>query len=252
MKISVVINTFNSERYLTQCLDSVRDFDQIVVCDMHSTDRTLEIAARYGCKVVFHEHTGIVEPARNYAISQADNEWVLVADSDETVPPTLREALYSFVEKCGEDCAGLLIPRSNYFMGRFMHGSWPDYILRLVKKSKTEWPSTIHARARIDGRVERLAAKRTLSFKHLDDPTISQKLAKIDLYTEKERVRRAGKKYTVCGAAMRVMFRFCRMYIIKGGWRDGVAGWVYARLDATYKLITIAKLWEDRLPGDKK
>lgn len=86
MKISVVINTFNSERFLDACLKSVATFDEIVLCDMHSTDQTCAIAEKYGCRIVYHERTGFVEPARNYAIAQASNEWVLVLDSDEVVP----------------------------------------------------------------------------------------------------------------------------------------------------------------------
>ena len=54
MKISVVINTFNSERFLDECLRSVRSFDEIVLCDMHSTDRTIAIAESYGCRIVYH------------------------------------------------------------------------------------------------------------------------------------------------------------------------------------------------------
>ena len=50
--ISVVINTYNAEEHLAECLEAVKDFDEIVVCDMESTDHTVEIAKRYGCKVV--------------------------------------------------------------------------------------------------------------------------------------------------------------------------------------------------------
>jgi glycosyltransferase involved in cell wall biosynthesis len=246
MKISAVINTYNSERYLRRCLESVRGFDEVVVCDMHSSDATEAIAREFGCKVVYHEHTGIVEPARNYAIGQAENEWALVVDSDEVVPETLRRALYGFVERRGEEYAGLLIPRRNRFMGRFMHGSWPDYVLRLVRRSKTDWPTTIHARARIEGKVARLPRKKELAFDHLDDPTVKERIDKLNLYTEKERARRQGKHYSVFGAAMKARFRFFRMYVLRGGFRDGRAGYVYARMDATYKFLTIAKLWEDQ------
>ena len=62
MKISVAINTYNSEKTLRACLDSVKDFDEILVCDMYSEDRTLEIAEEYGAKIFMHEKTGYVEP----------------------------------------------------------------------------------------------------------------------------------------------------------------------------------------------
>ena len=84
-KISVVINTYNASKFLARVLDSVKDFDEIVICDMESTDDTLEIAQRYGCKIVTFKKEGvsIVEPARQFAIDAASHPWVLVVDADE-------------------------------------------------------------------------------------------------------------------------------------------------------------------------
>ena len=93
---------------------------------MHSTDRTIAIAESYGCRIVYHERTGFVEPARNYAISCASNEWVLVLDSDEVIPDALRTYLYDFAERAeAEGYAALKMARKNYFLGRFMHGDYP-------------------------------------------------------------------------------------------------------------------------------
>ena len=61
--ISVVINTYNAERYLAECLEAVKDFDEIVVCDMESNDRTVEIAQRYGCKIVIYPKGDCVCPS---------------------------------------------------------------------------------------------------------------------------------------------------------------------------------------------
>ena len=114
MKISVVVNTFNSERFLDRCLSSVDGFDEIVLCDMHSTDSTISIAERHGCRIVYHERTGFVEPARNYAISQAANEWVLVLDSDEVIPAALKDYLYRFAETAeARGYAALKMARKN-------------------------------------------------------------------------------------------------------------------------------------------
>ncbi|MDO5383780.1 MAG: glycosyltransferase family 2 protein [Rikenellaceae bacterium] len=174
MKISVVINTFNSDRFLDQCLRSVEKFDEIVLCDMHSTDGTIAIAEKYGCRIVYHERTGIVEPARNYAIAQAENEWVLVLDSDEVVPDALREYLYRFAETAEQrGYAALKMARKNYFLGRFMHGDYPDYIIRLIRKSKTYWPETIHARPVIDGGIFAIPSRRReLAVEHLANESV--------------------------------------------------------------------------------
>ena len=91
-KISVVINTYNAEQHLSKVLEAVKDFDEIVVCDMESTDNTVKIAKDFGCRIVIFpkaNHT-CCEPARQFAIQSASYQWVLVVDADEIVTPELR------------------------------------------------------------------------------------------------------------------------------------------------------------------
>ena len=246
MKISVVVNTFNSERFLDRCLSSVDGFDEIVLCDMHSTDSTISIAERHGCRIVYHERTGFVEPARNYAISQAAIEWVLVLDSDEVIPAALKDYLYRFAETAeARGYAALKMARKNYFMGRFMHGDYPDYIIRLIRRSKTFWPERIHARPVIEGRVFTIPARRReLAMEHLANESVAARIAKTNQYTDKEMIRREGQDFSVGSAWLKCTWRFVRFYMVKGGFRDGKAGFAYAVLNAFYKFATVAKLWE--------
>lgn len=121
--ISVVINTYNAERYLAECLEAVKDFDEIVVCDMESTDRTVEIAQRYGCKIVTYPKGDCVsaEPARTFAIQSASSEWVLVVDSDEIITPELRKYLYERTQ-ADDGVKGLYIARLNKIFGVYNRG----------------------------------------------------------------------------------------------------------------------------------
>lgn len=249
MKISAIVNTYNSERFLKACLEALKEFDEIVLCDMYSTDSTLEIAKEYGCRIVYHEQTGFVEPARNFAISQAENDWVLVVDSDEVIPAALREFLYRFAET-GEDkgYAAVKMPRKNYFMGRFMRGDYPDYIIRMIRRSRSFWPETIHARPVIEGAIFTIPKKRTdLAIEHLANESISQRLLKLDSYTDKELIRRQGQDFSVAAAFFKCSHRFLRIYFLRGGFRDGKAGFTYAFFNALYKFMTVAKLWEQKL-----
>ena len=77
-RISVVINTYNASKHLKEVLNSVKDFDEIVVCDMESTDDTVDIARQYGCKIVIFPRGiyQICEPARQCAIDAATSKWV--------------------------------------------------------------------------------------------------------------------------------------------------------------------------------
>ena len=73
LKISVVINTYNASAHLATVMDSLTKFDEIVVCDMHSSDNTIDIAKGYGCRIVYQEKMSFVEPARNFAIQAASH-----------------------------------------------------------------------------------------------------------------------------------------------------------------------------------
>lgn len=141
-KISVVINTYNAEKYLAVVLEHVKSFDEILICDMESEDSTRKIAADYGCRVITFPKGAhkICEPARDFAIHSASCKWVLVVDADEIVPSTLRDYLYDAIENKSFDDA-YAIPRINMFMGeKFKEKT--DYQIRFFQKDKTTWPKS--------------------------------------------------------------------------------------------------------------
>lgn len=249
-KISVVINTYNAERLLKKVLESVKDFDEIVVCDMESTDATVEIACQHGAKVVTFPkgNYNIVEPARQFAIDSAANEWVLVVDADELVTPELHDYLYAKVKET--DCpAGLFVPRKNFFMNRLFE--YPDYQLRFVRKSRCHWPPTIHSCPVIDGSVGYLPKKRKeLAFIHLADDTVSMRLKKTDLYTDNEVKKRLGKHCGMVDLMASPLWRFIRSYFFKGGIRKGRAGFINSVFDAFYKFVIVAKIIEYNRQND--
>ena len=243
--ISVVINTYNAERHLRHVLESVKGFDEIVVCDMESTDNTLSIAKEYGCKTITFPkgNITIVEPARDFAIQSASHPWVLVVDADEIVPKELREYLYNHIKQ-ENPADGIYIPRRNYFMGRFMHALYPDYILRFFRKEKTEWPAIIHTQPIVKGMVTHAPKKHGVWFEHLANDSISDRLRKTDIYTEYECEKKSNKHYNAWHFIIRPTHRFFKNYIIKGGLRDGIPGFIYACLEATYQVVMMGKLRE--------
>ena len=234
-KISVVINTYNAERDLERVLEAVKDFDEVLICDMESTDNTLDIAKKYGCRIVTFERKtyNIVEPAREFAIHEARFDWVLVVDADEIVTPELKEYLYRRIKE--DDCPdGLYIPRKNYFMGRFMRCHYPDHILRFFRKDKTHWPPIIHCTPVVNGH-------------HLANDTVADIVRKANIYSENEVPRRRKKNYGVLALLCRPFYRCFKSYILKQGFRDGMPGFIHAMLEGYYQFVVVAKLLEERL-----
>jgi tetratricopeptide (TPR) repeat protein len=83
-RISLCMIVRNEERFIRQCLTSVRQYvDQIVVVDTGSTDSTIPIARELGAEIFEHPWANDFSEARNYSISQATGEWILILDADE-------------------------------------------------------------------------------------------------------------------------------------------------------------------------
>ena len=248
-KISVVINTYNAERHFARVLESVQGFDEVLVCDMDSTDSTLDIARQHGCRIVNFpkgEHR-IVEPAREFAIHEAQCEWVLVVDADELVPVALRDYLYNQIASDGCPDA-IAIPRRNYFMGRFLHAAYPDYVLRFFRKDACHWPAIIHSSPQISGTVYRIPqSRKELAFEHLANDDVSSIIHKNNTYSDYEVIRRQHKKYGIGALIGRPLFRFLKSYVIKRGFLDGKPGLIHALLNATYQFNIVAKLMEKKI-----
>lgn len=254
MKISVVIHTYNAQKYLSRVLDQVSGFDEILICDMYSTDKTIEIAESYNCRIIYHENVGYVEPARMYAISQAKYDWILIVDADELVSDELKHYLYLFIaDNKNSDASAVKIARKNYQLGRFMRSYYPDYIIRFVKKDNVVWPPVLHAKPVIKGSIHTIPSKRKeLAFIHLANEPISLTIKKMNAYTDFEitRERRKSKNYSFISLLLEPFIRFLRLYIFKGGFRDGIPGFIWACEYAYYKFITIAKSIEAKMEPD--
>jgi len=155
-KVSVVLAVFNEEENLPACLDSVKDLaDEIIVVDGGSSDRTVEIAKKYGAKVVVTDNPPIFHINKQKAIDMATKDWILQLDADERVTPELREEIKKVITDSSA-VNGYWIPRKNWFLGRFLMkgGQYPDYTLRLYKRGKGRLPQKdVHEQAEVSGKV---------------------------------------------------------------------------------------------------
>lgn len=243
-KISVVINTYNAAQYLQPVLDSVKDFDEILICDMESTDDTVAIAERNGCRVVTFEKKdyNICEVARDFAIHSASYKWVFVVDADEIVPHELYQFLRNKVADGSFDGA-LCVGRRNPFMGKFVNSA-PDYQLRFFQRDKATWPTTIHSRPVIDGKIYNIPARDGLMFIHLYDPSIAQRIGKMNTYTDYEVEKKRHRQFPIAKMLFRPVIFFLKAFVLGGGFKHGKRGVINAYLAAMYQMVLISKVVE--------
>ncbi|HLJ54022.1 MAG TPA: glycosyltransferase, partial [Chthonomonadaceae bacterium] len=118
LRLSVIMIVKNEERFLRDCLESVREAaDEIVVVDTGSTDRSMEIAREGGAKVVQHAWTDDFAAARNVSLDHATGDWALWIDADEQLPKGEARLLRALIAQAPPDVGGYMVNIRNY-MGR--------------------------------------------------------------------------------------------------------------------------------------
>lgn len=248
-KISVVINTCNEEKDIARAIKSVQWADEILVCDMQSDDDTAVIAKKLGAKVIFHKRLQFVEPARNFAISKAAHEWVLVMDPDEEISETLGARLREQVN-ANSVVTYLELPRKNMIFGKWIKASgwWPDYVIRFFKKNSVVWSDKIHQSPKTLGQGLTLPLEERYAMVHHNYTSINQYLAKLNRYTDaqaKELVQ-SGYKFNWTDLMHQPLSEFLSRYFAKRGFEDGVHGLVLALLQAFSFVVVYIKVWESQ------
>jgi len=244
-KITAIVHTYNAAEHLDLCLRALERFDEILVIDMESTDATVDIAQRHGARVIIKERGEhrIPEAYRDFGLKAATHDWVIVADADEIVPPALADFLYAEIERDSSPRA-YLIPIKNYFMGTWMRCYYPDYILRFFNRTGAHWPYEIHSRPSHLGPVVKIPKNRTdLAYIHLANESVTTSVRKMNQYTDRESLRRR-ERYRPWRLIFEPPFRFFSSYVLKGGFRMGMPGFIHSVHDAVYRFYALAKIEE--------
>jgi glycosyltransferase involved in cell wall biosynthesis len=240
-KISGVIITYNEERHLRAALESLAFCDEVVVVDSDSTDRTREIAAEAGARVVVNTPWPGFSVQRNLALDQAQHDWVLALDADERVSPGLREQI-EHERARGFRHQAYRMPRVSFYLGRWIrHTDWyPDWQTRLFDRRHARWHGVIHESVKVEGTIGRLRAE----IEHHPYEDIADHLRRIDRYTTlwAQDAYAAGRRAGLVRIVLHPVWAFFRNYVLRGGMWLGTAGVVISTLNSFYVYAKHAKL----------
>jgi (heptosyl)LPS beta-1,4-glucosyltransferase len=246
-KISVVINTLNEEKNLPRALASVKGFaDEVVVVDMHSDDKTFDVAKKCGAKVYKHKREGYVEPARNFAIGKATGEWIFILDADEELPVSL--ARYLKRPTTINEADYYRIARKNIIFGKWMKHSrwWPDMNIRFFKKGYVSWSEVIHSVPTTTGKGADLKVNEDLAIIHHHYETLEQYIDKLNRYTThhaKNEIKE-GYKFTWTDLVNKPSGEFLSRYFQAEGYKDGLHGLALAGLQGFSEFVKYLKIWQ--------
>ena len=241
MKISVAIITRDSADELERCLASAAFADEIVVLDQNSQDRTAEVCRRHGASLHQTEWLGF-GATKDRAVALCRNRWVLSLDSDEEVTPELARAITALPEDPAE--AAYTVNRLSRFLGTWIrHCGWhPDHVVRLFDTARAAFNhKPVHEGIETKGPVGRLPGL----LLHYTYATMEDYIDRLNRYTTlaaaemHDQGRRAGPGTAV----LRSLATFWRMWLLQGGLRDGMAGWLLCLSSSFYVLSKYTKLW---------
>lgn len=277
--VSVLIPAKNEELNLSACLDSVARADEIFVVDSYSSDRTGEIAQDYGANLVQFDFNGHWPKKKNWSLETMPfrNEWVLIVDCDERITPELWDEIADRIQNDPYD--GYYLNRKVFFLGKWIRfgGKYPDWNLRLFKHRQGRYENLqteaiqntgdneVHEHVILEGKVGYLKE----DMLHIDFRDIYHWLARHNRYSNWEAkvyynlLQGQGNSGTI-GAnlfgdavqrkrflkkvwvrlPMKPLLRFILFYILRLGFLDGRAGYIYGRLLSQYEYQIGVKLYE--------
>ena len=262
---SVLILALNEEHNLPDCLASVKWCDDVVVLDSLSTDRTIAVATAGGARVFEHAFDDFASQ-RNYALDRIPfkHPWVFHLDADERFTEPLRHECQAVIAE--DRRSGFLVPSKLMFMDRWLRwsGMYPVYQMRLMKLGEIRFIQAGHGQREADARREVGTLREPYlhynfskglddwrekhdrySTKEARESLQERRNGKIrwrDLWTGDPVLRRRALKGLSVRLPCRPTLRFLYMYVLRLGFLDGRAGFVYCRLLASYEAIIVTKM----------
>lgn len=270
MPISILIMTKDEELNIEGCLSSVAFSDDVVVLDSGSSDRTAELAAARGARVLTRPFDNYAAQ-RNYGLREVTwrNEWVLMLDADEVVPPDLAGEMLAAVRGASPSLCLLRMRRKDFLFGTWIRGSsgYPSWFPRLararrvwVERPINEEYCTDGDTGQLDGHLHHYPFNKGLAAwidKHNRYSTMEAQLLDAraaatapmqlrDLFSADPLTRRRELKRLVYRLPGRPLLVFLAGYLLKGGFLEGRAGLTFSLLRAWYELLIDLKVRELR------
>ena len=265
MPVSILILTLNEETNIGACLDALAGFDDIVVFDSLSKDRTKDIALAKGARVVERPFDNWAAH-QNWAMNNIafKHPWVFYLDADERMTPELREEILAIARDQGRKEVAYYCGRKNFFLGKWIrHAMPPGMIMRFFKPGTIRFERLVNPVPVIDGPhgylrhyFEHYNFSKGLTewfdkhnkyslFEAMEGMKLREKPVGLGaLFSGDPFERRRALKELSFRLPLRPLVKFLWMYVIKRGFLDGRAGYTYCKLQAMYEYMIVVKMRE--------
>lgn len=264
--ISALILTYNEEIILGQCLSALDFVDEIIVFDSFSTDRTCNIAQEFGARVVQRRFDNYASQ-RNEGLKSIseDSKWVIMVDADEIVTSELKKEILTITSSDQEIASLYRVRRKDIFQGKWIKQSsgYPTWFPRLFKNGEVKVEREINEEYVTTGKEGKLQEhllhypfNKGISWwfdKHnrysqMEALKLNEELQEdlnfTNLFSSDPVVRRKAQKRLIYKLPNRPWVVFLGLYILRGGFLNGKAGYTFCKLRKTYEWMIELKMKE--------
>jgi glycosyltransferase involved in cell wall biosynthesis len=227
-RVSAVVITRNEERDIVRTLDALAFADEVLVVDSLSTDRTAEICAARGARVVSRPFHGYGAQKR-FAVSLATHDWVLCVDADEVVDAELARAVRALLgAERPPPCDAYALSFRTVFMGRQLRRGAREVHVRLFDRRRAQWSDArVHEHVLTDGKVGTLPGL----VLHESARDVAEAIEKLNLYTSRAALDlRARPSRGAAALLLSGAWHFFRHYVLKRQFLNGVPGFAWSML----------------------
>lgn len=240
--ISALAISYNEEAHIENFIKSLSFADEIIIVDSNSTDNTVSLAKSLGAQVLFRDFDNFSNQ-KNFALQQANHEWIVFFDLDETISPELALEIKSSIENSGNTDA-FKVKRNFYFMGKHIKfsGFQNDAVVRVFKKSIAKYgKNLVHETLEVDGNVKTLKHKSD-HFSYKDFDHYNNKLTQYSKLQAKALYNK-NVRPNLYHFLIRPCYRFWHQYLIRLGFLDGKEGFILAYTSAFAVFKRYLYLW---------
>jgi glycosyltransferase involved in cell wall biosynthesis len=241
-RLSVFIITFNEEKNIRRCLESIRWADEIVVVDSGSRDETERVCREFTDRFFVHAFKDYAEQ-KNHALSQVSCKWALSIDADEELTEPLKNEILAVLSS-SDPADAYSIPRRSCIFERWFRcsGTQDDRPVRLFMTKKARFNQPIHETLSVQGTVGKLCH----SLNHYTYSDISDHIMRLNRYTsmEAEFLNSSGHRAGNFELLIKPFLMFFELFVLRQGFRDGIEGFWFCCLSGFYVFLKHAKLNE--------
>ncbi len=233
-RLSGCVIAFQEADRIGDCVRSLAFCDEVVVVDSGSTDRTCEIARELGARVLHNAPFPGHKEQKQFAVEQAQHDWVFCLDADERATPELAARLQALLA-AGLVGPGYEMPRKNHYLGRVVRGGlfWPDRKVRLFDR-RVAWWGGINPHDHVELPTGTAPVRLDEPIEHLSYRDFRHHLRTIDSFTgiAARALASRGRRTNPFDLLVRPPAVFVKSLVLKCGFRDGWRGVVIAAMAA--------------------